>query len=58
MLVDFFAKSPVLLAPVIALVIFLVVFGTASLRVWRRGAKAYHTEAALPLFDGEENGHE
>ena len=41
MTLELFAQSPVLMLPVIALVIFIVIFGGAAVRVWRRGAAGW-----------------
>lgn len=48
-LVDFFANSPLLALPVLALVLFILVFGSVIVRVVRAGARSYDEVARLPL---------
>jgi hypothetical protein len=50
------AGSPLLVFPVVALVIFIVVFAVAVTRVMRRPAKAYEALAKMPLeVEGEQH---
>lgn len=49
---DFFSQSPVLLLPVIALVLFFLVFTMMSLRALRMPREQVEVLASLP-FDGE-----
>ncbi len=46
---DFFAASPVLMLPVIALVLFLLVFVGACVRAYRLPAAEANRRAQLPL---------
>ena len=46
---ELIGKSPVLWLPVAALVLFILVFAAAAVRVVRRGAAAYDRDARLPL---------
>jgi hypothetical protein len=51
---DLLAKSPLLALPLLALVLFLVVFGTVLIMTMRRKASAYDRVARLPLSEGED----
>ena len=48
---DFFARSPVLAGPVVALGIFIVVFVAVSVRAARTKKTELDRMAALPLAD-------
>lgn len=48
---DFFARSPLLLGPVVALAIFVVVFVAVSVRAVRTKKHDVDRMAALPLAD-------
>lgn len=50
---EFFARSPVLVFPVIALGLFFVVFVVISLRVALTQREELDAAARLPLNDGE-----
>jgi len=50
---ELFHKSPLLLYPLLALVIFIVVFAGAVLRAWRQRPEERHALAQLPLDDQE-----
>jgi hypothetical protein len=52
---EFFASSPVLLLPIIALGLFVVAFTVLTVRTMRRPRAEIDALAALPL-DGEEIG--
>ena len=54
MLFGFFANNPLIWGPVVALVIFSVIFALVCVRVARRGKAAYEADARLPLEDGHE----
>ena len=55
---DYFARSPLLAYPVIALAIFLVVFVVVSVRALRSRREDVERMAALPLLsDSEVSGH-
>jgi hypothetical protein len=54
---DYFARSPLLAYPVIALAIFLVVFVVVSVRALRSRPEEVERMAALPLSDSEVSGH-
>lgn len=54
---EFFARSPVLIYPIIALSIFFVVFVVVSLRALRAQKSELDRLAALPLSDSEEARH-
>ena len=64
MAMDYFRQSPLLAMPVIALVIFMLVFLAVSLRALLTQKSRWDAAAQLPLSDGrraderEENGHE
>jgi cbb3-type cytochrome oxidase subunit 3 len=51
---DYFVRSPVLGLPILALVIFLVVFTGILLRTLWRGAGRFSAVADLPLDDQEQ----
>lgn len=53
-LASWFAGNPLLWGPVVALVLFTVIFALAAFRVWSRGARAYDDSACLPLGDEHE----
>ncbi len=50
---DFFARSPVLVYPIIALAIFMTVFITVSLRALFRPKSELERLAALPLREDD-----
>ncbi|HEX7478073.1 MAG TPA: hypothetical protein VF331_09725 [Polyangiales bacterium] len=55
---DYFARSPLLLLPVIALGLFMLVFVVVTLRaLFARNADVAHM-AQLPLEDSEVSRHE
>ena len=54
---DYFARSPMLEYPVIALAIFLVVFIVVSVRALRSRREDVERMAALPLSDSEVSHH-
>jgi hypothetical protein len=64
MAMDYFRQSPLLMMPVIALVIFMLVFLSVSLRALLTRKSSWDALAQLPLQEGrsvaagEENGHE
>jgi hypothetical protein len=64
MAMDYFRRSPLLVMPVIALVIFMLVFLAVSLRALLTRKSRWDALAQLPLQEGrsvaagEENGHE
>jgi len=47
----YFAKSPMLIFPLLALVLFLVVFVWIAVRTYRADRTAYDTVSRLPLED-------
>jgi cbb3-type cytochrome oxidase subunit 3 len=53
MFLEYFAKSPALFLPILALVIFIAIFGAVAVRTWRRGNAAFAEQARLPLDDDE-----
>ena len=63
---DFFASSPLMAGPQIAMLIFLAIFAMVVIRVIRSGASRWEAAARLPLEDSdvkvgvarEEIGHE
>jgi hypothetical protein len=55
---DFFEQSPVLLYPVIALVLFFVVFLAVVIRVVRMKASEADRYAHIPLEEESEVPHE
>ena len=54
MATEFFAGSDLMAWPLLALVLFIVVFAAAMIIVVRRGAAAYDGVARLPLDEDEE----
>jgi len=48
----FFAKSPMLIFPLLALLLFLAVFVWITVRTYRADKTAYDAIARLPLEDG------
>ena len=54
---DYFARSPVLAYPVLALAIFLIVFIVVSVRALRSRREDVERMAALPLSDAEVSDH-
>jgi hypothetical protein len=64
MALEYFRQSPVLALPVVALVIFMLVFLAVSLRALLTQSSRWDAVSALPLADDpaattvEENGHE
>lgn len=48
---DFFARSPVLIFPVIALAIFVAVFTVVSIRAFMRSTSELDALSQLPLED-------
>ena len=56
---DFFAKSPLLAYPLIALVLFMALFAIVVVRVMgQRGRELERTVGRLPLEDQEDTRHE
>ncbi len=54
---DFFSRSPAMAGPIIALVLFFIVFVSITVRVMRRRAASFASDAALPLSEeGEHRG--
>lgn len=53
---DFFARSPVLLGPVIALVLFMIVFAATAIYALRTRREQHDQMALLPLK--EDDRHE
>lgn len=51
---DFFARSPALAPPVIALMLFLTVFIAVVFVAWRRAAESVARDANLPFDDSED----
>jgi len=51
---DFFAQSPVLALPVVALVLFVTVFGAVSLRAALKGKGEIDYLSRLPMADDVE----
>ena len=51
---DYFARSPVLAFPVLALALFVIVYVAVSLRALRARREETERMAALPLSDSEE----
>jgi hypothetical protein len=49
---DFFARSPAMAGPLVALVLFFAVFVAITFRVLRARPDQFQGEAALPLSDG------
>lgn len=52
---SFFADSPVMAAPLIAMLIFMVVFGLVIVRVIRTRREDVDRSARLPLEEGGED---
>jgi len=50
----FFAQSPAMAGPLVALVLFFVVFAAVSYRVLRSRASEWSHDAALPLSETAE----
>ena len=55
---EFFAESPVLLYPLIALALFFTVFLIVVIRVWRMKSKDADYYARMPLEEELEVPHE
>lgn len=64
---DFFAQSPLMAGPQIAMLIFLAVFAAVVVRVIRSGSRQWESASRLPLegesepraaVAGKECGHE
>ncbi|MEI8255872.1 MAG: CcoQ/FixQ family Cbb3-type cytochrome c oxidase assembly chaperone [Deltaproteobacteria bacterium] len=51
-------RSPLLSLPLLALVLFMVVFATIVIRTLRRPAEHFDAEARLPLGNDQENPRE
>jgi hypothetical protein len=51
---ELLARSPLLVLPLVALFVFLAVFGAVVVFTMRKRAVAYEPIARLPLGDGEE----
>jgi hypothetical protein len=56
MVSDFFERSPVLLGPVIALLIFAVVFTATAVHALRMHKETHDRMAKLPLEDERRHG--
>lgn len=54
---DFFARSPALMCPVIALGLFMTVFVATSLRALRADRAGIDRMARMPLANDEEEHH-
>ncbi len=54
---DYFARSPLLIYPLIALGLFFLVFVIISVRAMRTKRAELDRLAALPLFDSEPESH-
>ena len=54
---DFFARSPLLVYPLVSLGIFMAVFVAASLRVFLTRREDYDAVARLPLDESEVQNH-
>jgi hypothetical protein len=54
---DFFARSPALICPVIALGLFMTIFVTTSLRALRADRARIDRLARMPLSNDEEIDH-
>jgi hypothetical protein len=52
---DFFVRSPVLLGPIVALLLFFVVFSAIAIRTLRTRKSAHEQLARLPFDEG---GHD
>jgi hypothetical protein len=48
----FFEQSPLMAGPLVALVLFFLVFAATAVRVLRSRASDWSADAALPLSDG------
>lgn len=48
---DFFAKSPVLVFPIVALILFVTVWTAVTMRTLFRKSQSYERIARLPLDD-------
>jgi cbb3-type cytochrome oxidase subunit 3 len=57
MFAELFSKSPLLVYPIIALVIFIVVFAGIAVRAMRQRPEERDEQARLPLADDLEVGH-
>ncbi len=55
---DYFARSPLLVFPVIALGVFMLVFVVATLRAFLTRQSEISHMANLPLEDSEVSSHE
>ena len=51
---DFFSRSPVMLAPLLALLIFTGVFLAILIRVQRQSRDALNQQASLPFSESEQ----
>lgn len=49
---SFFDQSPLMAGPLLAMLIFLAVFGLVIVRVMRAGAEDVERSARMPLDDG------
>jgi hypothetical protein len=49
---EFFARSPAMAGPLVALVLFFVVFVAIAIRVLRARPDQFEGDAALPLSEG------
>lgn len=54
---DFFARSPLLILPLVALGLFMFVFISVSLRAWRTQSEMIDTLSKLPFDDTEGDHH-
>ena len=54
---DYFARSPLLIYPVLALAIFMAVFLLVSVRALRARREEIDRMASLPLSDSEVSRH-
>ncbi len=54
---DYFARSPVIVFPIVALAIFMVVFIAVTVRALRSNKDEVDHLAALPLSDSEVDSH-
>ncbi len=55
---EFFMRSPLLSLPLVALVLFMVVFAAILIRTLRRPPEHFDAEARLPLGNDQENPRE
>lgn len=53
---DYFEQSPVLFAPIIALLIFMALFCGAAIYAWRLSPKQIDELSNLPLDSEEDHG--